>query len=84
MLTQTKLATTLRTQWIKHQVKLKLQINFSTNKLSANRLYTFPALEQFGHLSAVGTCKGRPEAEESERGLILKHTPLAEHRAQAK
>lgn len=47
-------------------------------------LLTFPAPEQFWHLSVLGTRKGWSVALDSEMGLMLKHTPLAEQRAQAK
>lgn len=48
------------------------------------RLCTFPAPEQFGHLLVVGTCRGLVEALDTEIGSTFKHTPLAEHRAQAR
>lgn len=51
---------------------------------SVNRLCTFPAPEQFGHLLVVGACRGLAEALHTEIGSMFKHTPLAEHRAQAK
>jgi hypothetical protein len=68
----------------KQSYNLKVPIHFSMNKLSLVRLYTFPAPEQFGHLFVVGTRKGRSEAVDTERGSMLRHTPLVEHRAQAK
>lgn len=58
--------------------------NLFSDNLYLIRVYTFPAPEQFGHLLVVGTCKGRSETLDTERGSMLKHTPLAEHRAQAK
>lgn len=51
---------------------------------SAAGLCTFPAPEQFGHLLVVGTCKGLTVAPDAEIGSIFKHTPVVEHRAQAK
>lgn len=49
-----------------------------------NSFYTFPTPEQFGHLSVVGACRCLTEAPDAEIGSMFKHTPLAEHRAQAK
>lgn len=46
--------------------------------------YTFPAPEQFGHLWVEGAFKGRSARPDTEMGSMLKHTPLAEHRAHGK
>lgn len=46
--------------------------------------FTFPAPEQLVHRCVVGTCRGWSEAPDTEMGSMHKHTPLAEHRAQAK
>lgn len=46
--------------------------------------YTFPAPEQFGHLWVVGIRRGPSVAASVITGSTLKHTPLAEHLAQAK
>lgn len=48
------------------------------------RSCTFPAPEQFGHLWVLGIRKALSDALETEIGSIFKHTPLAEHLAQAK
>ena len=57
-----------------------------TPKISCflTQIYTFPTPEQFGHLRVAGAFKGRSDALDTEMGSMLKHTPLAEHRAQGK
>lgn len=58
--------------------------NGDVTNVSGKNSHTFPTPEQFEHLCVVGTRKGRLKSPFIEIGSVLKHTPLAEHRAQAK
>lgn len=51
---------------------------------SDQHIFTFPAPEQFRHLSVVGACRSRLEALVRFIGSVVKHTPLAEHLAHGK
>lgn len=53
-------------------------------KYCSDIFFTFPAPEQFRHLSVVGACRSLLEALVRFIGSTLKHTPLAEHLAHGK